>query len=106
MAVEIKGLEGLENELNDLQRQIKSSGGEIPMRELFTDEFMRDYTEFDTFDAFLGESRWDIETQADFEQIPEDEFDTYVDEYTGFDSWEVMLSVAGKEYVMRQLNHS
>lgn len=106
MPVEIKGLEGLEDELHDLERQFESSGGEIPMRELFTDEFMQDYTEFDTFERFLQESKWDVETQDDFERIPGDEFDRYVDEYTGFDSWKMMLSVAGKEYVMRQLNHS
>lgn len=106
MAVTIKGLEGLETELNDLQSRIESLDGEIPMQELFTGDFMQDYTEFDAFEEFLQQSEWQIETQDDFEQIPEDEFDRYVDETTGFDSWETMLSVAGREYVMRQLNHS
>lgn len=104
MTVEIKGLDGLESELSNLQNRIESLGGEVPMQELFTDEFMENYTEFGTFEEFLEESRWNVETQEDFERIPEDEFDGYVDEKTGFDSWEMMLSVAGREYVMRQIN--
>jgi hypothetical protein len=64
---------------------------------------MRNYTEFDTFEEFLDESRWKVETQADFEAIPSDEFDTYVAKCTGFDSWKTMLSAAGREYVMRQM---
>lgn len=100
MTVEIQGLGGLEDELEDVRDRIESADGEVPADELLTAEFMREYTDFDTFGEFLDASKWRIETQADFERIPEAEFDRYVDEHTGFDSWETMLSVAGKEYVM------
>lgn len=100
MSVEITGLGDVEG----LADRLESLGGEIPVGELFTPDFMQNYTEFDTFEQFLDDSKWEIATQEDFERIPEDEFDEYVDENTGFDSWETMLSVAGREYVMRQLN--
>jgi hypothetical protein len=100
MSVEITGFE----ELGDLRDRLDSAGGEVPMTELFPPDFMTNYTEFEDFDQFLERSRWEIETQADFEEIPEDQFDEYVDERTGFDSWETMLSAAGREYVMRQVD--
>lgn len=100
MSVEITGLD----ELGDLRNRLDSVGGEVPMTDLFPPDFMQSYTEFDTFEEFLDESRWKVETQADFEGIPSDEFDTYVAKRTGFDSWETMLSAAGREYVMRQMN--
>lgn len=100
MSVEITGLD----ELGDLRNRLDSVGGEVPMRELFPPDFMQNYTEFDSFDEFLEASRWEIETQEDFERIPSDQFDDYVAERTGFDSWETMLSAAGREYVMRQVN--
>lgn len=74
------------------------------MSDLFTSDFIQNYTDFDTFEGFLENSEWEVETQEDFEDIPEDKFDEYVDQHTGFDSWETMLSVSGREYVMRQLS--
>lgn len=97
MAVEITGFD----DLDGLREHVESSGGEVPMGELFTSDFMQNYTEFSSFEAFLGQSPWTVETQADFESIPADELDAYVEDRTGFDSWETMLSVGGREYVLR-----
>lgn len=104
MPVEISGLEELEDNLRNLEERIESLGGEVPISDLFTSNFMQEYTDFATFEEFLEASEWDVDSQADFENIPEKEFDRYVDEHTGFDSWETMLSVAGREYVMRNIN--
>lgn len=97
MAVEITGFD----DLDGFRERVESSEGEVPMTDLFTPDFMQNYTEFTTFDAFLDRSPWPVETQEDFEAIPADELDAYVRERTGFDSWETMLSVAGREYVLR-----
>lgn len=97
MAVEITVFD----EIDDVRERVESSGGEVPMAELFTSDFMQNYTEFESFEAFLDESPWAVETQAEFETIPTEELDAYVEERTGFDSWETMLSVGGREYVLR-----
>lgn len=97
MTVEITGFD----DLDGFRERVESSDGKVPMAQLFTSDFMQNYTEFETFEAFLDRSPWAVETQADFESIPADELDAYVEERTGFDSWATMLSVGGREYVLR-----
>lgn len=97
MAVEITGFD----DLGEVRERVESSNGEVPMAELFTPNFMQNYTDFESFEAFLERSPWTVETQSDFETIPAGELDAYVRERTGFDSWETMLSVGGREYVLR-----
>lgn len=97
MAVEITGFD----DLDGVRERVESSGGEVPTAELFTPDFMQNYTEFASFEAFLDESPWTVETRADLEAIPTAELDAYVGEHTGFDSWETMLAVGGREYVLR-----
>lgn len=106
MSVEISGLDDLEDSISELVERVESFGGELPMDELFAEDFMQAYTEFDTFERFLEESWWSVESQEDFERLPADEFDRYIDEHTGFNDWETMLRAAGREYIMRlRQNH-
>lgn len=106
MSIEIEGIEELEAELQGLADRLEQSGGEIPMDDLFTEDFMESYTEFDSIEAFLDESPWYVESESDFESIPADDFDVFVDEHTDFDSWETMVQAAGREYVLRQAARS
>ncbi|ADB63989.1 conserved hypothetical protein (plasmid) [Haloterrigena turkmenica DSM 5511] len=106
MSVRIEGFEELSDRLSQLSRDAESIDGEntVPMTELFPPDFMQTYTEFDSLEEFFDESPWVIESQEDFESIPEKKFDDYVDNHTGFNSWEVMLKAAGREWVGRKLN--
>lgn len=105
MSVEIEGFEELEDELDRLQEQLEGLDGEnaVAFPELFPENFMATYTEFESITAFFDASPWTVESDEDFEHIPEDAFDEYVDEHTGFDDWETMLSVAAREWVSRKL---
>jgi len=76
---------------------------EIQFTELFPEEFMRLYTEFDSMDTFLNASKWDVETQEDFREIPDEPFDEYVDEHTDFPNWEVMHQTASQRFLERRL---
>jgi hypothetical protein len=106
MSVHIEGFEDFDEELQDLQERADELDGrsEIPMDQLFTESFMQSYTPFSSLAAFFDDSPWTVETKEDFKSIPEDEFDRYVDEHTGFDDWETMLQAAGREWVTRQLD--
>lgn len=75
---------------------------EVSLAELCGPKFMRTHSTFDSFDQFLDESPWTIETHDDFEAIPTARFDEYVTEHTTFDTWEAMLSAAGRQWVMEQ----
>lgn len=105
MSIQIQGFEELSDELDRLSNRAESVHGsnEIPLDELFPDDFMVTYTEFETVAEFFESSPWTVETEEDFERIPEDDFDNYVDRHTGFSSWEAMLSAAAREWVSRQI---
>lgn len=98
MDLEIEGLDDLQEQLEEMA----DLGGEVPMVEIFTPEFMMMYTDFGSFEAFLEASPWTVESQEDFEAIPEDDFDKYVDEHTEFPSWEVMFETGGDRYFERK----
>lgn len=94
----------------DLEKELEKQTGlrfgaqnEIPFTEFFPEEFMRLYTEFESMEAFLDGSPWEVEDQADFRAIPDGSFDDYVDEHTDFPSWEVMYQTAGKRLMERRL---
>lgn len=103
MSVEIEGFDEFEGELGDLVDRLERIGGELPMTDLYPPVFMRTYTEFGCFRAFMDASPWLIESAEDFDSIPSIAFDRYVSEHTDFASWDAMLRVAGREYVLRQI---
>lgn len=105
MSVEIRGFEELADELDQLQERVDAVDGEtsVSFDELFPTDFMETYTEFGSIEAFLEASPWTVESDADFEAIPGDEFDEYVDDHTEFDTWEAMLSAAAREWIGRKL---
>jgi hypothetical protein len=79
--------------------------GDVHFSELFTAQFMRTHTdEFGSFEEFLEESPWTVESEVDFEAIPEREFDEYVAGNTVFKDWESMMSAAAREWAVRQLD--
>lgn len=105
MSVEITGFEEFADELDRLRDQAKAIDGEnaVSFTELFPEDFMQTYTTFESIQEFFDVSPWTVESEADFEQIPQDEFDAYVDDHTEFNSWEAMLSAAAREWIGREL---
>lgn len=99
MSVEIEGLDNLADFLNDI-----SGENTVSMDELFTKGFMATNTEFESISEFFDKSPWSVESQEDFEQIPQEKFDAYVDKHTGFNSWEAMMKAAAREWITRQVN--
>jgi hypothetical protein len=97
MSVEIEGFDELERNLQDLGQE------DVPIVELFPPDFMATHTEFDSIAEFFESSPWEVESRLDFEAIPEDNLDGYVDRHTGFNSWESMLSAGAREWAFRQL---
>ena len=99
---------GFEIEMNgfdELEDSLDSVSGEstVTFGELFAESFMRRHTDFDDIEEFFEESPWTVEDEEDFEEIPEDEFDAYVDDTTMFATWESMLGKAGEKWMADQL---
>lgn len=96
--------ENLEQALEEQSGLRMNEPNQIPLEQLFTEDFMQLYSEFRSFEAFLEASEWDVEKQEDVEAIPEDEFDSYVDDQTDFPSWEVMYETAAKRFLKHQFS--
>lgn len=54
--------------------------------------------------AMADESGFKIESQQDFEAIPDADWDAFVRSRTRFQTWQDMQAKAGEEYVVRRLN--
>ena len=105
ISVKISGFEDLADKLDELQERVETIDGKnaVSITELFPPDFVQTYSEFDSIHEFFEQSPWTVESEADFGAISEDSFDAYVDDHTGFDSWETMLSAAAREWVGREL---
>lgn len=105
MGFEISGLDELQNILQELADKAKEleGGHEVSFDELFTEQFMSTHTNFSNFNELLDASPFEVNSNEDFEAIPDDEFDKYISQVTKFESWECMLEKASCEYAASQL---
>lgn len=105
----ITGFDEVQKSLDNMVKKMEQLGetNAIPMGELLTNDFMKAVSikqNVQSFDDLLAIGGYNIQSQADFEAIPDDEFDVIVSENTSFDTWPDMLSAAMEQYVSNQLN--
>jgi len=102
-----RSLKKFSDDLRKMGDRIQALEGEHTFThdELFTPEFMSEHTSFESFDAFLEHSPWDVESDDDFERLSEtSEFDAYVNESSPFSSWEEMLEAAIHPHMKRMVD--
>lgn len=99
MKMEIEGLDKLQKEIEDLKKNIEEHEEEtVSLDELLNQEFMQKYTQFSDFDEMIDSSKFEIETQDDFDDLFENEdWDDYVIDTTKFKDWEEMMQTAETE---------
>ncbi|MFB6189191.1 MAG: hypothetical protein ABEI57_04855 [Halapricum sp.] len=105
MDLQIGGLEDLEvrigralNRVGELQ-----AGTRVQSDAFFSRPFMRDHTEFDSFDAFCRQSPWSLDDGSDLQDVSEQRLDEYVAATTDFESWEAMKTQAAEEEIIDQI---
>jgi len=105
VTIKIDGLDKLQNRLKQMEEAAKEleKGESVPFSVLFSSVFMGQYTQFNSFEDFLSAGGFEVNSQEDFEAIPDEAMDTHVAKTTKFGSWDEMLSTAGKEYVEKKL---
>lgn len=106
MDIEIEGLDELEDALDEMLGDALKLGetNEIPFTELFPPDFMRLYSDFDNIEHFFEASPWEVESQQDFHEIPQEAFDDYVANHTDFPDWETMQETAFNRYIERKMS--
>jgi hypothetical protein len=105
MNSEIKGMEELQNNLDNLAKRAEQLHGshDIPLRELLTPSFMAACSRFAAIDEMLDASGFKIESADDFKAIPESERNAFVKNNTSFDGWQDMLRAAVAEWSKKKL---
>ena len=100
-----KGVNDLERELKDLERNAEATGGtpDIPLTELFPVGFLTKYTDFSSLEEMVQTSGFEIASREDVQNIPEAEWNDFIARHTQFSNWEQMQQTAAVEWATRQL---
>lgn len=99
----IEGLDDMQNSLNKISSNLESLKGKntVNLKEIFTDSFMRLYTQSESFQAFLNDLN--VYTTSDFEKLPQEELDSKVKAETSFNSFDEMLKKATNQYLKKRI---
>lgn len=105
MILKIQGLDDISNRLNQLSENAQSISGthEYSFKEIFSEEFMVEHTNFSTIGEFLLSSPEKISNSEEFEKADESILDAYISEQTKFNTWEEMMSAATQTLIMKKL---
>jgi len=77
---------------------------EVPIRDLFDDQFMREHTRFETFDAMVVASPSDASSADELGLVPDGTWDGFVAETTDFDDEEEMVFAVRDHWVAKRLD--
>lgn len=98
MSITLKGGEKLENTLSEIEEAIHEISGGVELSEILTDEFIRQNTDFDSYEEFLEES------PIEGGEIPESKMDSFVQKRTGYETWDEMMEDGIGRYLRKELD--
>lgn len=101
----IEDFNNFEGESNSLEKAAKDSEHSISFTELFTSEFMRLYTQYQSIEELLTSGGFEVNSEEDYEAIPDEDIDAHVAETTNFRSWKEMLTEAVEAYTIKKSGH-
>ena len=102
---EITGIDEFQKEIAKFEERLDklSEKTSIKFSEMFTSEFMSQYTDFATLDEMLDNFGYADFSQEEFEAIPDDEINAKVASHTKFSTFQEMLDKCCELYCERQL---
>lgn len=105
MSIEITGLDDVIKELSRLENNAEklSKKDSVDFSELFNPDFLLKHSSFSSFNELADKSPFTINSDKDFEAIPDDEWDKFIKENTDFHNWEEMFSEATDEWLTKEL---
>lgn len=105
MSIEIDGLDEFMDSLDEMEQSVEQLANKqsVSFEELFTYSFMKDNTNFTSIDELLKSGNFIVNSQEDFESLPEDELDVHIANTTKFSTWNEMFSSASDLYLDENL---
>lgn len=103
MNIETSGFDELSKKLNSMRDAAEKLNGknEVNLNELFNNKFLKENSSITSFDEFCELAN--IQSQSDFDSIPESELDKTVKSISSFSSWSEFLSSATEDFLYRTL---
>ncbi|GGN16792.1 hypothetical protein [Halarchaeum nitratireducens] len=102
MDLQVVGLEDLESRIRDAVDRIGElqTGTQVQSEVFFSPQFMRNHTEFESFDTFCAQSPLALDDASDLEGAPRDQLNEYIAVTTAFETWEEMKTRAAEEAII------
>jgi len=97
MTLRIDGLEQLQKQIDELTKKAEELDGShsVPIAELLTPDFLADCSVFASVDEMFEASGFKVESPEDFEAIPDEEWEWFIQQNTSYTSWSEMTEAAG-----------
>lgn len=105
MTMKITGFTELQKKLGDLSRRAQNLEGprNVPVTELLTPAFLSKCSRFNSAAEMFEASGFAVNSQEDFDAIPDDQWNAFIEQNTSYSNWEEMLKAAGAAWVKREL---
>jgi hypothetical protein len=105
MVIEIKGLGELQEKFSDLSNRLEDLNGthNIPINDLLTPVFLSGCSAFESADQLFAMSGYELNSQDDFNAIPEEDWVRYINKNTSFTGWQEMLQAAAAMWVKNRM---
>ncbi|WP_242877545.1 hypothetical protein [Desulfosporosinus sp. BG] len=94
MIILIEGFNNFEVDSDQQQKGANGGEGSMSFSDLFTSEFMQQYTQFESIEDLLSSGGFVINSEEDYEAIPDEDIDAHVAKTTKFNSWKELLTNA------------
>lgn len=101
----IESFNNIESESKFPQTSAEDSENQVKLSEIFTSEFMRLYTQFESIEDLLSSGGFVINSEEDYDAIPDEDIDAHIAKTTNFQSWKEMLTEATDTYLNKRSEH-
>ena len=103
--LKITGLDELTRKLDKLASSAEKLHGthQVPIGEILDPGFLSSHTRFTNIDELFDASGFGVQSTEDFQAIPTEKLDEFVRSESAFDTWQSMVSEAGKAWALKQL---
>jgi hypothetical protein len=96
------GFKELEKKMKKAKEKIN---GKVDLLNLMTDNFIKENSNYNSFDEMVNESELDFSTEKQSaKNFESDQWNDYVQGNTDFESWEEMIKTASKEYMVKNID--
>ena len=90
---------------DQLEKNLASLSGEheMPIDELMTPKFISSCSKYSNFDELLKFSGFERDSLEGFEAIPNEKWDSFIQENTTYENWQKMRMASWNSYVEKKL---